>query len=71
MSAKCQKQAFELCQFSARARSRRSGAVPSRRCEEKTWNFFTLFQPEQRYCAPPRMISLRDKHQAETQRSID
>lgn len=30
-----------------------------------------LFLMEQRLCAPHRMISLRDKHRAETQRSID
>ena len=32
---------------------------------------FHLFLTEQRFRARPPMISLRDKHQAETQRSID
>jgi len=45
--------------------------LPKVLCEEKATNFLALFQPEQRSCAPPRMISLRDKHQAETQRSIE
>jgi hypothetical protein len=33
--------------------------------------FFALFPPEQRFCAPPRTIDLRDKRQSEKQGLID